>query len=122
MTLGRRADAAARRFGASVACAGSAFFGCASSAPVGARQASAFPFQPSHLADYGPSHRTRHTAPQHDSSAELGHGYASNTWQIDVYEGLLKGVVLAEIELTDADQKLTLPDWIGEGGDRRSNV
>jgi adenylate cyclase len=40
--------------------------------------------------------------------------YASNTWQIDVYEGLLEGVVLAEIELTDADQKLTLPDWIGE--------
>src|SRR5438876_2106018 len=39
--------------------------------------------------------------------------YASNTWQIDVYEGLLEGVVLAEIELTDADQKLTLPDWIG---------
>ena len=26
----------------------------------------------------------------------------------------MKGVVLAEIELTDADQKLTLPDWIGE--------
>ena len=40
--------------------------------------------------------------------------YASNTWQIDVYEGLLEGVVLAEIELTDADEKLTLPDWIGE--------
>ena len=40
--------------------------------------------------------------------------YAGNTWQIDVYEGLLEGVVLAEIELTDADQKLTLPDWIGE--------
>jgi adenylate cyclase len=40
--------------------------------------------------------------------------YAGNTWQIDVYEGLLEGIVLAEIELTDADQKLTLPDWIGE--------
>ena len=40
--------------------------------------------------------------------------YAGNTWQIDVYEGLLEGVVLAEIELTDADQKLTLPDWIGK--------
>ena len=40
--------------------------------------------------------------------------YAGNTWQIDVYEGLLEGVVLAEIELTDANQKLTLPDWIGE--------
>jgi CYTH domain-containing protein len=26
----------------------------------------------------------------------------------------LEGIVLAEIELTDADQKLTLPDWIGE--------
>jgi len=40
--------------------------------------------------------------------------YGSNTWQIDVYDGLLEGVVLAEIELTDADQKLTLPDWLGE--------
>ena len=39
--------------------------------------------------------------------------YAGNTWQVDVYEGLLDGVVLAEIELTDANQKLTLPDWIG---------
>ena len=39
--------------------------------------------------------------------------YAGNTWQVDVYEGLLDGVVLAEIELTDADEKLTLPDWIG---------
>jgi adenylate cyclase len=40
--------------------------------------------------------------------------YAGSTWQIDVYEGLLEGVVLAEIELTDADKKLILPDWIGE--------
>ena len=40
--------------------------------------------------------------------------YAGNTWQIDVYEGPLEGVVLAEIELTDADQKLTLPAWIGK--------
>jgi CYTH domain-containing protein len=40
--------------------------------------------------------------------------YASNIWQIDVYEGLLDGVILAEIELTDADQKLTIPNWIGE--------
>ena len=39
--------------------------------------------------------------------------HAGNTWQVDVYEGLLDGVVLAEIELTEADQKLTLPDWIG---------
>ena len=39
--------------------------------------------------------------------------HASDTWEVDVYEGLLDGIVLAEIELTDADQKLTLPDWIG---------
>jgi adenylate cyclase len=39
--------------------------------------------------------------------------HAGNTWQVDVYEGLLDGVVLAEIELTDAEQQLTLPDWIG---------
>lgn len=39
--------------------------------------------------------------------------YAGNAWQVDVYEGLLDGVILAEIELTDEDQKLTIPDWIG---------
>jgi CYTH domain-containing protein len=39
--------------------------------------------------------------------------HASNTWQVDVYEGLLDGVVLAEIELTNVDQTLMLPDWIG---------
>ena len=39
--------------------------------------------------------------------------HASDTWEVDVYEGLLDGIVLAEIELTDADQKLILPDWIG---------
>jgi CYTH domain-containing protein len=39
--------------------------------------------------------------------------HGSDTWQVDVYEGLLNGVVLAEIELADANQKLTLPDWIG---------
>src|SRR5262245_47424885 len=38
---------------------------------------------------------------------------AGDTWHVDVYEGLLDGVVLAEIELAEADQKLTLPDWIG---------
>jgi CYTH domain-containing protein len=39
--------------------------------------------------------------------------HTSNTWHVDVYEGLLEGVVLAEIELTDVDQTFTLPDWIG---------
>jgi hypothetical protein len=39
--------------------------------------------------------------------------HAGYTWQVDVYEGLLDGIVLAEIELTHVDQKLILPDWIG---------
>jgi CYTH domain-containing protein len=39
--------------------------------------------------------------------------YGSNIWQVDVYERLLEGIVLAEIELTNVDQQLTIPDWIG---------
>jgi CYTH domain-containing protein len=39
--------------------------------------------------------------------------HAGDTWEVDVYEGFLEGVVLAEIELADADQNLILPDWIG---------
>jgi CYTH domain-containing protein len=39
--------------------------------------------------------------------------HAGDTWHVDVYEGFLDGVVLAEIELSDEDQNFTLPDWIG---------
>lgn len=35
------------------------------------------------------------------------------TWQVDVYQGLLEGVVLAEVELPRADVDVPLPDWIG---------
>jgi CYTH domain-containing protein len=35
-------------------------------------------------------------------------------WHVDVYEGILNGVVLAEVELQHADQKLDLPGWIGK--------
>ena len=35
------------------------------------------------------------------------------TWEIDVYEGLLEGVVIAEVELDRADRGLELPDWAG---------
>jgi adenylate cyclase len=35
------------------------------------------------------------------------------TWEVDVYEGILKGIVLAEIELTQPDQDLQFPDWVG---------
>jgi CYTH domain-containing protein len=39
--------------------------------------------------------------------------HASDIWHVDVYEGLLDGFVLAEIELTSVDQTFMLPDWIG---------
>ena len=40
--------------------------------------------------------------------------HAGATWHVDVYDGILNGVVLAEIELERADQKLELPAWIGK--------
>jgi adenylate cyclase len=39
--------------------------------------------------------------------------HAGMTWFVDAYEGILSGVVIAEIELTQTDQELELPDWIG---------
>jgi CYTH domain-containing protein len=40
--------------------------------------------------------------------------HAGFLWHVDVYEGILKGVVLAEVELQRADQELDVPHWIGE--------
>lgn len=40
--------------------------------------------------------------------------HAGLTWEVDVYEGLLKGVVIAEVELDRADRVLELPDWVGK--------
>lgn len=33
-------------------------------------------------------------------------------WDIDVFRGPNKGLVIAEIELASADQAVTLPDWV----------
>ena len=35
------------------------------------------------------------------------------TWQVDIYDDILKGIVIAEIELTQPDQDLQIPDWVG---------
>jgi len=42
-------------------------------------------------------------------------------WEIDVYEGVLEGIVVAEVELDREDRQLVLPDWVGEEvtGDER---
>ena len=36
------------------------------------------------------------------------------TWHVDVYSGILQGVVIAEIELKQECQELILPHWIGK--------
>jgi CYTH domain-containing protein len=38
---------------------------------------------------------------------------AGATWYVDVYGGILQSVIIAEIELKQEDQELTLPTWIG---------
>jgi adenylate cyclase len=35
-------------------------------------------------------------------------------WEIDEFEGANKGLILAELELTDENQKFDLPEWIAE--------
>jgi CYTH domain-containing protein len=39
---------------------------------------------------------------------------AGAMWHVDVYCGLLQGTVLAEVELKEETQKLTLPAWVGK--------
>src|SRR5262249_51004172 len=39
--------------------------------------------------------------------------HAGNNWYVDVYEGVLSGVVLAEIDLIDAGQEFARHNWIG---------
>lgn len=40
--------------------------------------------------------------------------HAGKTWEIDVFEGDNKGLVVAEIELNDADEVFEIPSWAGE--------
>lgn len=47
--------------------------------------------------------KTRHHVP-----------FGGLNWEIDVYKGLLDGVVLAEVELDRIDRDVHLPGWVGE--------
>lgn len=40
--------------------------------------------------------------------------HAGKTWTIDVFEGENEGLVMAEVELTHPDEKVSLPKWAGE--------
>jgi CYTH domain-containing protein len=46
-------------------------------------------------------------------------------WEVDEFHGYNQGLVIAEVELEHADEKVELPDWIGEevtGDPRYYNV
>lgn len=47
--------------------------------------------------------KTRYRIPQDDI-----------VWEVDEFEGVNKGLIVAEVEMKSADQKVRLPDWIGE--------
>lgn len=34
-------------------------------------------------------------------------------WEIDVFDGVNKGLIIAEVELDDANQVIDIPEWIG---------
>ena len=38
--------------------------------------------------------------------------YEGHTWEVDIFEGENKGLVIAEIELKSEDEVFTLPDWV----------
>lgn len=40
--------------------------------------------------------------------------YAGKTWEIDVFDGVNQGLILAEIELTGEDEAFERPPWLGE--------
>ncbi|NWF89158.1 MAG: CYTH domain-containing protein [Ignavibacteriaceae bacterium] len=40
--------------------------------------------------------------------------HGSLVWDVDVFQGMNKGLVIAEIELKKANQKIELPNWIGK--------
>ena len=47
--------------------------------------------------------------------------YHGLTWEVDEFGGDNTGLIVAEVELDDEDQAITLPDWAGKEvtGDRR---
>ncbi|MFO1352453.1 MAG: CYTH domain-containing protein [Gammaproteobacteria bacterium] len=47
--------------------------------------------------------------------------YAGHVWEVDVFEGLNTGLIVAEIELAHVNEVFALPPWIGKEvtGERR---
>lgn len=40
--------------------------------------------------------------------------YEGKIWEVDVFEGDNQGLVVAEVELNDANEPIALPSWVGE--------
>lgn len=40
--------------------------------------------------------------------------YEGHTWEVDLFAGHLKGLCLAEIELSSPDETFALPPWVGK--------
>jgi CYTH domain-containing protein len=40
--------------------------------------------------------------------------YGGFIWEVDEFQGVNKGLIVAEIELADIDQEFPKPDWIGD--------
>jgi CYTH domain-containing protein len=40
--------------------------------------------------------------------------FAGLTWEVDEFAGENQGLIIAEVELTDENQIIELPDWIGK--------
>lgn len=40
--------------------------------------------------------------------------FENKLWEVDEFKGLNEGLIVAEIELTDENEKYSTPDWVGE--------
>lgn len=40
--------------------------------------------------------------------------FCGKTWEVDVFQGKLAPLMIAEIELTSENETFTLPEWVGE--------
>jgi len=40
--------------------------------------------------------------------------HEGHTWEVDVFEGTNKGLIIAEIELNSEDEDFSLPGWVAE--------
>ncbi|QHV98150.1 CYTH domain-containing protein [Spirosoma endbachense] len=40
--------------------------------------------------------------------------YEGLVWEVDEFQGENQGMVVAEVELSSADQTISLPDWVGQ--------